>query len=87
VVDQVAADGIVHAGQEGDLQLGADAVGGRDENRVLEDAFQGKEAAELADLLDPHALDHGLDPLDCLVAAVNADPGLLIGALWHGFPS
>ena len=33
---QVDADAAVQAGLDGDLDLGADAVGGRDQNRVLE---------------------------------------------------
>ncbi len=34
--DQVDADGFVAAGLDGDLDLGADAVGGGDQDRVLE---------------------------------------------------
>ena len=38
VVDEIDADRRVHAGHERDAQLGADAVGARDEHRVLRPA-------------------------------------------------
>ena len=49
--DEVDADGGVPAGVDGDLELGADAVGGGDQDRVLEarglEVEQRAEAAEL----------------------------------------
>ena len=36
--DEVDADRVVHAGLDGDLELGADAVGGRDQDRILKPA-------------------------------------------------
>ena len=51
VIDQVRADGVVDAEFEGDLELGADAVGRRDEDgirKLLE--VEREEAAEAADL-------------------------------------
>ena len=51
MVDQVDADRVVHAGHEGDAQLGADAVGAGHEHRIV-DARVGEpeQAAERTDL-------------------------------------
>ena len=49
--DEIDADGVVPAGLDGDLQLGADAVVGGDQDRVLEagplEIEQRAEAAEV----------------------------------------
>jgi len=51
MVDEVFADGVVTAGEEGDLQFGADAVDGRDEDGIgMAPGIEGEEAAETADL-------------------------------------
>ena len=51
VIDEVDADGAMHVGHERDLQLGADAVGARDENRILRARrVEPEQAAERADL-------------------------------------
>ena len=46
--DQVDAHGVVPAGQERELQLGADAVGAGDQHRLLVAAGEGAEAGEAA---------------------------------------
>ena len=47
---QIDADAAMHAGFDGDLDLGADAIGCRDQNRVLEArGLQIEQAAETAD--------------------------------------
>ena len=50
---------------------------------MLDATFQREKTAELANLLHPQATDHGPDALDRFVAAINADPGLLVGAFFH----
>ena len=51
VIDEVRADGVVDSELEGDLELGADAVGGGDEDGVGKlDEIECEEAAEAADL-------------------------------------
>ena len=49
--DQVDADAVMQAGLDRDLELGADAVGGGDQDRVLEaGGLEVEQAAEAADL-------------------------------------
>ena len=73
VVDEVGTDGVVDAELEGDLELGADAVGGRDEHGVRELVeIECEEAAEAADLgkdvpVEGLAREH----LDALLGAVS----------------
>ena len=51
MVDEVRADGVMDAEVEGDLELGADAVGGGDQDGVRELLeVEREEAAEAADL-------------------------------------
>ena len=45
VIDEIDADGVVPVGQERDLQLGADAVGARDEHRMLVSSASRAETA------------------------------------------
>ena len=70
IADQVVADGVVHAHLAGDVDLGADAVGGGGEQRALvalegggvEEAGEAAEAAEdLGALRLLHPLLHQLD--------------------------
>jgi hypothetical protein len=76
--DQVDADRVVPAGVDGDFQLGADAVIGRDQNRVGEaGGLEVEQPAETADLAigarparGPH---QRLDLLDHQVAGVDVD--------------
>ena len=49
--DEIDADGVVPAGLDRDLDLGADAVGGGDQHRIGEArALEVEQAAEAADL-------------------------------------
>ena len=51
VVDEVLADRVVAVRQERDLQLGADAVGARDQHRVARSPrLEAEQAAERSDL-------------------------------------
>ena len=74
VVDEVLADGVMDAKLEGDLEFGADAVGGGDKHRVWElfevEREQAAEAADLAEHLpvEGFASEH----LDALLAAFSA---------------
>ena len=49
VIDEVDADRVVHAGHERDLELGADAVGARDEHRIGDRRVEREESAERSD--------------------------------------
>jgi transposase-like protein len=74
VVDQVGADGVVHAELEGDLELGAHAVGGADQDGVLPALqVEPEERAEAADAAQ-HIAVKGLlrQVLDALLGAVAA---------------
>src|SRR5207249_1747860 len=67
--DKVDADRVVLAGGERDLELGADAVGAGDEDRVaVAEAAEGKEAREAADVAQDlgavGAAEGGLDGVD-----------------------
>jgi hypothetical protein len=67
---------------EGDLELGADAIGGGDQHRFLVFCgVQGEEAAEAADV-GQHLgaggrLDQRTDQVDKAVAGFDVDPGSL----------
>jgi hypothetical protein len=51
VIDEIDADRIVLVSEEGDLQLGADAIGARDQHRMLvSSAFELKQPAERTDV-------------------------------------
>ena len=51
VVDEIGADRVVPAGHERDLELGADAVGARDEHRILiAVAVEAEQPAERPDV-------------------------------------
>ena len=82
--DEVDADAVVDAGLDGELELGADAVGGGDQHRVLEAAsLEVEQAAETADAAE-QAFALGLgrqrpDRLDQRVACVDIDAGIAIG--------
>ena len=82
--DEVDADGVVHAGFDRDLDLGADAVGGGDQHRILEArALEIEQSAEAADLgvgAGPRRrLHQRLDQLHHAVAGIDIDAGLRIG--------
>ena len=74
--DQVDADGGVQAGIDGDLELGADAVGGADEHRVAKagglEVEQRAEAADAAHGADAvGSAGERLDPVDQRVAGFD----------------
>jgi hypothetical protein len=82
--DEVNADRLVPTAVDGDLQLGADAVRGGDEDRVAKagrrKVEEGTEAAKPAHDAGPiGARGGGLDPLHQAVARVDIDPGIAIG--------
>ena len=82
--DEIDADGVVEAGLDRDLDLGADAVVGGDQHRVLEArALEVEQSAEAADLgvgAGPRGrLHQRLDQLHHAVAGVDIDAGLRIG--------
>ena len=81
VVDDVGADAVVLAEASGQLDLGADAVGAGDEQRLVH-VLQGgsaEHAAEAADALEHGgavgALDGGLHLVDGAGAFVDVDAG------------
>ena len=82
--DEVDADRPVLAALDGDLQLCADAVGRRDQDRIAEaGGLQVEERAETAEAAEharPRRRGRGrLDPLDQAVAGVDVDPGVAVG--------
>src|SRR5439155_15308427 len=86
VIHQIRSDSIVAAGHECDLQLGADAIGARDEHRVAPTlAIDSEESAERTDIREDARRERRarqrLDAADGLVACVDVDAGLaIIGA-------
>ena len=86
VVDDVLAHGVVLLHHRGDLELGADAVRGGDEDRVLGASLrQSAEAAERADAANHvdrlGAADHCLDGLEGFHLVVDVDAGGGVGGL------
>jgi hypothetical protein len=74
----------VLAGFDRDLQLGADAVGGRDQDRVvvarrlqIEERSESAEARIAAGAR--RGLGERLDRLDQRIAGIDIDPGIAIG--------
>jgi hypothetical protein len=79
----------VDAGGDGELQLGADAVGAGDQQRILVarrlEVEQRAEAAEAAGDARPlGALGERFDRLDQGVAGVDVDAGVLVGEMVPG---
>ena len=75
---QVDADAAMQAGLDGDLDLGADAVGRRHQHRVLETRrLEVEQAAESADFgvraRPGGGADHRLDEIDQAVARIDID--------------
>ena len=61
MVDEVGADGVVNAEFEGDLELGADAVGAGDQDGLLGICrVEREEAAEAADFAEDVAVEGAL---------------------------
>src|SRR5581483_11045096 len=94
--NKIDADCVVDAGLDGDLDLGADAVGGGDQDGVGKSgALEIEQAAEAADLgvgATPRRGAHQrLDQFHHAVPGVDVDPGLRISEaaplICHGGPS
>ncbi len=87
--DEIDADRVVAAGFDGDLHLGADAVGGGDQDRIGEaGGLEIEQAAEAADL-GVRAGARGpaqqrLDQFHHAVAGVDIDAGGRVARLVHG---
>ena len=81
--DQVDADGVVAAQLLGQLELGAHAVGARDQHRLAVLAGQVEqraEAAQAAHHFRPEgALDQRLDALDEFIAGVDINTRVAVG--------
>ena len=81
--DQVDADRVVAVELLGELELGADAVGARDQHRLAvlaRQVEQRAEAAQAAHHFGPEtALDQRLDAFDDFVARVDVDAGVAVG--------
>ena len=93
--DEIDADAAVLPRGDGDLELGADAVVGGNQDRVLEagplEVEQAAEAAERRICAGAQGrLGEGLDGLDQGVADVDVDAGIAVGEglvlrpAWHG---
>jgi hypothetical protein len=80
---EINADGVVAAQREGELELGADAIGAGDKHRLLvllRDLAQCAEAADAGQHFRPHRPARvGLDGLDERSARVYVDTGLGVG--------
>ena len=88
--DEVDPDGGVAAGRERDLELRPDAIGARDEHRLLPAReVEREQAAEAADagqhLLPQRRTGERLDQLDQPVALVDVHAGVPVGER-HGAP-
>ncbi len=82
--DEVDADGVVAVGVDGDLQLGANTVIGRHQDRIREagglEIEQAAEAADLTIRARAARRAHGrLDLLDHQVAGIDIDTCIAIG--------
>ena len=88
MVHEVRADGVVLVQREGELELGADAVHGRDEDRLaIFFHVQREQAAEAADLAEHLAAMRGREQLRQggfdFVAQINVNAGTRVGFLFH----
>ena len=80
------------AGLDGDLELGADAVGGRDQDRIAEARrLEVEEAAEAADLgvgpRPPSRAHERLDGLDQRIASIDIDARLGVSEAVRPLPA
>ena len=83
VVDEIDADGVVARRHERDLQLGADAVGARDENGIAKaSGLEPEQTAERADVREDAGRERRTrqrpDPADGFVARIDVDAGGLV---------
>jgi hypothetical protein len=81
VVDQVFADGVMAAGEEGNLQLGANAIRRTDQHRLAEsgDLERGAERADIGqDVARKRLAGKFLDGGDGTVCFVDIDAGVTV---------
>jgi len=80
--DEIDADRVVLVGHEGQLQLGADAVGAGHQHRLLVAGGNGTQARETTqpafDFGTVGAAHVGLDPFHQLVTRVDVDAGVSV---------
>ena len=81
--DKIDADRVVHTAFDRDHQLGADAIVGGNQDRILEaGALQIKQAAEAAEVgiraRPAGGFHQWLDSLDECVAGIDIDPGIAV---------
>ena len=82
--DEIDADAVMGAGLDGELELGADAVGGGDEERVLEAArLEVEQAAEPADAAQKAGArgpgGERADRVHQRIASIDIDAGVAVG--------
>ncbi len=86
---QVLADRVVAVPLEGQLELGADAVGARHQHRFaifLRKLEQRAEAADAGQHFRPHGAPGGrLDAFDQRIAGIDIDAGVAIGERGRGW--
>ena len=80
---QILADAVEQSGLDGDLELGADAVGGRHQHRILEarrlEIEQAAEAAQIGvGAGPPRGAGGGRDARDQCLARVDIHAGVFI---------
>jgi hypothetical protein len=80
---QVDAHGVVHVPLEGQLELGAHAIGATDQHRFLVTLGHFKQSAKTANA-GQHAFAHGffgqrLDALYQCIAGINVNAGIFVG--------
>ena len=80
---QVDADGVVHVQREGQFQLGADAVGTRDQHRFTVAGRHLEEPPETANAREQtrpaRARRQRPDALDQRITCIDIDPGIPVG--------
>ena len=81
--DEVDADGVMPAGFDGELELGADPIRAGDEHglavAVQGQLEQGAEPSQSREHAGPRGAGNGrFDPLDEAVAGIDIDAGILI---------
>ncbi len=86
--DEILAEGVVPVQFEGELALGADAVGAGNQYRfavLFRNLEQRAEAADAGEHLGAHgAAGVGLDALDEAVAGIDVDAGVTVGERVRG---
>ncbi len=85
MIDEIFPDRVVASGRKGDFELGADAIGGTDEDRIAP-TFQGEASAEAADRSQYVGVEGcggvTLDAGNRAVGFVDIDSGLAVSGFW-----